>query len=251
MNDKALPLTEHLGELRSRLTKALLAWAAGFAASWSYREEIFGFILKPAVASLARVGSSSLQAIAPTEIFFTYLKAALLAGFFLALPVIFWQVWAFVSPGLYPREKRVAAPFVVVSTALFVLGAAFGHQIMFPVMFRFLAGFESSFVESAWTMREVFALISRLFLALGVSFELPVAIFFLAVTGLVDARQLMKGLPYAFLGAVVLGAVLTPPDIISQLFLAGPLVLLYLVGVGVAFLVGRRRRRETRDTVPI
>lgn len=250
MADKALPLTEHLGELRSRITKALLAWAAGFAASWNYREEIFGFVLQPAIASLARVGSTRLQAIAPTEIFFTYLKAALLAGFFLALPVIFWQVWAFISPGLYPSEKKVAAPFVVVSTALFLLGAAFGHQIMFPVMFRFLAGFESSFVESAWTMREVFALISRLFLALGVSFELPVVIFFLSVTGIVDARQLMKGLPYAFLGAVVVGAVLTPPDIISQLMLAGPLVLLYLVGVGVAFLVGRRKRRETRDTVP-
>lgn len=247
MDDTRLPLTEHLTELRDRIIKLLLAWTVGTGLAYAYAEEIFAFVLRPAILSLAERGSR-LQAIAPTEIFFTYLKSALLAGFVGALPVVFWQLWSFISPGLYPGEKRAAVPFVLASTLLFLLGATFGHQIMFPVMFSFLAGMQTEYVESAWTMREVFALTTRLFLALGIAFELPVVTFFLSVTGIVTWRQLLSGLPYAALGGFVLGAALSPPDVVSQVFLAVPLILLYLIGVGVAFVVGRRRtRREAAD----
>ena len=241
MDDRKLPLTDHLSELRTRISRVLLAWAVGSAAAWSFSEFIFARLLEPAVAAL---GDRSLQAIAPTEIFFTYLKCAVLAGFLFALPVIFWQLWAFVSPGLYDREKTAIVPFVSISTLLFAGGAFFGYSVVFPLMFDFLTGFDSEFVHSAWTMREVFALTTRLFLAFGVAFELPVVVFFLAVTGIVDPMTLLRGTPYAVLGVFVTAAVLTPPDWVSQIFLAVPMVGLYLLGVGVAFVFGGSRRRE-------
>ena len=239
--DEPQPLTEHLAELRRRLARALLAWVVGSALAWNFKEAIFGFILQPAVRAL---GSGQLQAIAPTEIFFTYLKSALLAGFVLVLPVIFWQLWAFIAPGLYDKEKRVALPFVLASTLLFLVGCGFGHQVVFPLMFQFFQGFESEFVVAAWTMREVFGLTTRLFLAFGFAFELPVLVVFLALAGIVEARQLLTWSPYAVLLAFVVGAILTPADVVSQVFLAVPLVGLYFLGVGAAFLFAPKRRSE-------
>ncbi|GAF70278.1 unnamed protein product, partial [marine sediment metagenome] len=233
--------TAHLAELRTRIFRILLAWIIGAAAAWSFSEQIFGLLLEPAVAALGE-GERTLQAIAPTEIFFTYLKCAMLAGFVFALPVVFWQIWAFVSPGLYDSERNTVLPFVLVSTVLFAGGASFGYSQVFPLMFDFFTGFDSEFVHSAWTMREVFALTTRLFLAFGVAFELPVLVFFLSVAGIVDAPTLLRGTPYAVLGVFVLAAVLTPPDWVSQIFLAVPMVGLYLLGVGVAYLFGGSRR---------
>ncbi len=250
MDETRLPLSDHLGELRTRIIRILLAWVVGGALAWSFKEEIFGLLLEPAVAALARDGESgSLQAIAPTEIFFTYLKCALLAGFVLALPVIFWQIWAFVAPGLYPNERSAIAPFVLISTALFTGGAVFGYTQVFPLMFDFFTGFDSEFVQSAWTMREVFALTTRLFLAFGIAFELPVLVFFLSMAGIVDAPTLLRGTPYAVLGVFVLAAILTPPDWVSQIFLGIPMVALYLLGVGVAWLFGGARRRSSTTSV--
>jgi len=248
VDETKLPLTSHLAELRSRIVKLLLAWIATTAAAWSYKEEVFAFLLRPAIASLGPDGGK-LQALAPAEIFFTYMKCALLAGFVLALPVVFWQIWGFIAPGLYPSEKRVALPFVLVSTLLFACGAVFGYAVVFPIMFGFFAAFQNEFVEAAWTMREVFSFTTHMFLAFGVAFELPVVVFFLAVAGIVDARQLLRGFKYAVLGSFVLAAVLTPtPDIVTQTLLAGPLCALYLLGVGAAFLVGAGRRRSAAET---
>ena len=239
VDDTALPVTEHLSELRSRIFKILGAWVLGAALTWNFSEQIFGYLMAPAVAALGPEGGQ-LQAIAPTEIFFTYLKSALLAGFILSLPVVFWQIWAFVAPGLYANERKFVLPFVLASTVLFVGGAFFGYSVVFPIMFSFFTGFDSEFVRSAWTMREVFALTTRLFLAFGIAFELPVFIFFLALSGLVSARQLLTGTPYAILAVFVTAAILTPPDWVSQVFLAIPMIGLYLLGVGVAWFFGKR-----------
>ena len=247
MDDTALPITEHLAELRKRIFWTLLAWVIGAAVAWSFAEQIFGFLLEPAVAALGPEGGK-LQAIAPTEIFFTYLKCALLAGFMLALPVIFWQLWAFVAPGLYANERRAIVPFVAVSTLLFSGGSIFGYSIVFPIIFQFFTSFDSAFVQSAWTMKEVFALTTRLFLAFGFAFELPIFVFFLSLTGLLTARQLLSGTPYAVLAVFVAAALLTPPDVISQLFLAGPMIALYLLGVGVAWIFGGKRVEEPDPT---
>lgn len=250
MDDEKLPLTHHLAELRNRIVCILVVWIVFAAIAWNFSEQIFGFLLDPAVAALSD-GERTLQAIAPTEIFFTYLKCAALAGFVFALPVIFWQIWAFVAPGLYSSERKAIVPFVVTSSLLFGGGAIFGYLMVFPLMFDFFTQFDSDFVESAWTMREAFNLTIRLFLAFGVAFELPVLVFFLSITGIVDAHTLLKGTPYAVLGVFIAAAILTPPDWVSQIFLAIPMVGLYLVGVGVAYAFGgSKRTREKRERTP-
>jgi len=248
VDETRLPLTDHLAELRTRIIRVLIACVVGAALAWNFKEQIFGLLLEPAVAALGPEGGK-LQAIAPTEIFFTYLKCAVLAGFVFALPVIFWQVWAFVAPGLYESERSAIVPFVLVSTLLFGGGAVFGYTMVFPLMFQFFTGFDSDFVQSAWTMREVFALTTRLFLAFGIAFELPVAVFFLALAGIVDAPTLLRGTPYAVLGVFVMAAILTPPDWVSQVFLAVPMVLLYLLGVGVAWIF-RPRAKAAGSELP-
>jgi sec-independent protein translocase protein TatC len=245
--DEALPLTEHLAELRGRIVKVLAGWAVGFGLAWGFKEQIFGYLLAPAVAALSPE-QGKLQAIAPTEIFFTYVKCALLAGFVMSLPIWFWQIWSFVAPGLYPSEKKTVVPFVLSSTLLFAGGAVFGYSIVFPMMFGFLTGFDSDFVISAWTMREVFALTSRMFLVFGIAFELPLFVFFLSLAGIVSSGQLLRATPYAVLGVFVAGAVLTPPDPVSQVFLAVPLLLLYLLGVGVAWIFDTRRKASKESS---
>lgn len=245
MDDRALPLTAHLAELRARLFRIVLAWGAGSVLAWNWREEIFAALLAPALGALGQLGQGhTLQAIAPTEIFFTYLKCALLAGFAFALPVFFWQTWAFVAPGLYPQEKRVALPFVLVSTLLFAGGAAFGHQVVFPIIFSFFASFSSEFVQAAWTMHEVFGFTTRMILAFGTGFELPVVVYFLALGGIVEPRRMLAGTKYFVLIAFIVGGVLTPPDPLSQSLLAVPMILLYLLGVAAAYLLVPKREAE-------
>ena len=250
MTDEPAPITEHLAELRRRLFWILLTMLLFAVAAFSYAEPIFLFLMDPAVKALGEQGAR-LQAIAPTETFFTYLKCALLAGFVCSLPVTFWQLWAFIAPGLYENERRAILPFVIVSTGLFVGGAVFGYTQVFPLVFEFLSGFSSELVEQAWTMREAFSVTTRLFLAFGVAFELPVLVFFLALTGIVTAAQLWRGTPYAVLGIFITAAVLTPPDFVSQILLAMPMLALYLLGVGVAFIFepGRKERRVQSSQV--
>lgn len=235
MDDRALPITEHLAELRRRIGIALAAIVIGASLAYTYAEPIFAILLAPATEALAAKGSK-LQAIAPTEIFIAYIKCALLAGFALTLPVSFWQLWAFVAPGLYDSEKRAILPFVVSSTILFVVGALFGHTFVFPVMFEFLNSWDNEWVTSAWTLKEVFGLTTQLILAFGVIFELPIFVFFLSISGIVTARQLLGGTRYAVIGSFVVGAILTPPDVVSQVMMSIPMVTLYLVGVAVAWI---------------
>lgn len=249
MDETRLPLTDHLAELRTRIIRILIAWLVGAAAAWSYSDEIFRLLLAPAVDALGE--GQSLQAIAPAEIFFSYVKCALLAGFVFALPVIFWQIWSFVAPGLYASEKNAIVPFVAISTCLFVGGALFGYTQIFPVMFEFFTSYDTEWVKSAWSMREVFKLTTSMFLAFGVAFELPVLVFFLAVTGIVDAPTLFRGTRYAVLLIFIGAAMITPsPDWVSQTLLGVPMVILYLVGVGVAYLFGPKRQSESQLPVP-
>jgi sec-independent protein translocase protein TatC len=245
LDETRLPLSEHLAELRTRLVRSLLAWAAGTVLAWSFAESIFRILLQPAIGVLGGKGRP-LQAIAPGEIFFTYLKCALLAGFVLSLPLIFWQAWAFVSPGLYPNEKRWTLPLVLASSVLFVAGAALGHSVAFPLMFQFFASYDSDFVQSAWTMREVFGLVTSMLLAFGAAFQIPIAVFFLGVSGIVEPKALLHATRYAVLAVFIVAAVLTPsPDWVSQVILGVPMIVLYLVGVGAAWLVAPRREKAT------
>jgi len=248
VDDRALPITDHLTELRRRIAWTVGAISLGAMVSFNFAEQIFGFLLAPATEALG-AKNSQLQAIAPTEIFFTYIKCAVLSGFVLALPVTFWQLWSFIAPGLYDNERRAIYPFVICSTGLFASGAIFGYLVVFPIIFQFFNSWDNEWVVSAWTMREVFSLTTRLFLAFGIAFELPLFVFFLAMTGIVSAKQLFKGTPYAVVAMFILGAILTPPDFVSQVLLAGPMILLYLLGVAVAWVFDpqRRKEREARE----
>jgi sec-independent protein translocase protein TatC len=233
-----MPLTGHLEELRMRLIRALAAVAVGFALAYGWAAELVTFLTAP----LARQGLSvEIIGTGVTDAFFTKLKVSAIAGLFLASPVVFYQAWRFVSPGLYAREKRVAIPFSIAATIFFFSGAAFCYVVVFPVAFRFfLEQFASIALGPQIRISEYLTFASRMLLAFGVTFELPVASFFLARVGLITHRTLLDGVRYAVVGIFVLAAVLTPgPDIASQLLMAAPLLVLYALSIGVAWTVGR------------
>lgn len=239
MNEQ--PLTAHLEELRRRLIVCAVAWLVGFLASYAFAEQLFQWIATPVRAALP--DGSSLVFLHATEPFFTYLKVAALAGVLLALPLVLWQLWAFVAPGLYREEKRLALPFVLAGSACFAAGTWFGFGYVFPLVFRFLISYGTGLgdISAMLSMGAYLSFACRLLLAFGLVFELPVMVFFLTRLGLVDHHRLARHRRLALLLAFVFGAVLTPPDIVSQVAIAGPFVLLYEISILVARL-GRRRK---------
>lgn len=234
-----MPLTGHLEELRWRLIKMLLAVGVVFLPAYAFADALFLFLMQP------------LQSVAPnpeimigtrlTEAFFTKLKVSFIAGLFGASPVVFYQLWQFVAPGLYVHEKRYVLPFVFFATIFFLLGAGFCYAVVLPVGYAFfLEQYESIGVRAALTISEYLTFTSRMLLAFGVTFELPVLAFFFARVGLITHKTLLGYFRYAVLGIFILAAMLTPgPDIASQLLLAGPLLLLYTLSIGVAYLFGK------------
>lgn len=236
-------ISGHLAELRRRLIICAGAWLPAFVLCYSFSEKLFQFIARPVRSALPQ--GSALVFINATEPFFTYLKIAAFGGLLLALPVIFWQIWRFVAPGLYGNEKRIALPFVLASCACFAVGTWFGFQYVFPMVFRFLVQFGTGGgdIQAMLSMGAYLSLSSKLLIAFGLVFELPIVIFFLARMGVVDHHWLSRHRKYAVLVAFVVGAILTPPDIISQLSLAVPFMLLYEVGIVVARLFGKRSTR--------
>jgi sec-independent protein translocase protein TatC len=230
-----MPFTGHLGELRSCLIKSLLAIAAGFAVCYTFVENLFFFLSRPLTAvatpGLTLIGTSVIEA------FFTKMKVAFIAGLIVALPVVLWQIWRFVAPGLYDHEKRYARSFVFFGTLFFLLGACFCYLVVFQFGFSFLLQrYVAIGVRPAIRVGEYLSFASRLVLALGVAFELPVVCYFLTRVGLIDHRFLVRQFRYAVIAIFILAAILTPPDVISQVLLAVPLMLLYGVSVGVAYL---------------
>lgn len=240
MDDTPRPLTEHLDELRRRLFWILGAWALCSAVAGYWVREVFEFLVAPAVSAISAKGYK-LIAIAPPELFFTYVKSALLAGFVVSVPMTLYQIWEFISPGLYDREKRLALPFVASTTLLFFGGATFGYLVAFPFIFEYFLSLESAVIQTSWSVQQIFSFMGRLYIAFGVAFELPVAIFFLSVVGITTPSALKRGRRYAIVVMFVAGAVLTPPDVVSQIMLAGPLILLYESGIWISQLVVRRQ----------
>lgn len=229
---------EHLGELRKRLIRAVLAVAVAFGICLLYARSILDFLLRPILPMLGQDRPVFLEL---TEPFLLYMKVAFLAALFLAAPVVLYQAWAFIAPGLYPRERRYAAPFVVFSTVFFVAGGAFGYYVGFPTAARFLLGVAAGF-EPSLRLTSLFSFESKIILGLGLVFELPTVIYFLSRLGLVTAGFLWHHFKYAVLIIFVVAAVLTPtPDIVTQCVFAAPMVLLYLLGILIARLFGRPR----------
>jgi sec-independent protein translocase protein TatC len=247
MANDALPFTEHLEELRKRLMIAAGTWLAAFVGCYSFAEKIFHFVAEPVRVALP--AGSSLVFINATEPFFTYMKVAAMSGLLVSLPVILWQLWAFVAPGLYGHEKRFALPFVLISCLCFGLGTYFGFTYVFPTIFTFLISFgtDTGEINAMLSMGQYLTLSFRLLSAFGLVFELPVVIFFLARMGVVDHKWLSKNRKYAILVAFVVGAILTPPDVFSQAAIAGPFILLYEIGILVARLFGKKKPKPQKD----
>jgi len=250
-HDVRMPLTAHLEELRTRIIRAFLATAAGGMLAWIVIEHIVSFLLAPLAA--LRPGESLIIGTGVTEAFFTKLKVAAIAGIFLASPIIFYQLWRFVAPGLYERERKVALPFSIAASFFFVTGAAFCYWLVFPVAFTFfLDEFASIGVAAQIRVSEYLSFASRMLLAFGVTFELPVVTFFLARVGLVTHRSLITWWRYAIVIIFIVAAVLTPgPDVASQMMMATPLLILYALSIGVAYMAGRPATSDETSLAPI
>jgi sec-independent protein translocase protein TatC len=246
---------EHLEELRQRLIRSLLALVVGFAVCWNFHEQIFHFLTQP-----LRTYDPNVKFIytGPSDALMLYMKMAFFVGIFVASPYILYQIWAFISPGLYPHEKGYALPFILFGTVFFIGGAAFGHFVLFPVTFRFLGQFGGVDMQFLPKIDEYYTFYSWFLLGLGVVFQLPVVILILSRIGLVTPRFLLRQTKYAILIAFIVAAFITPSaDVVNQTMLALPIIALYLFGVGIAWLFGRPRvarptalSREARESGP-
>ena len=245
MSDEKLSFTAHLEELRKRLIISIATIGVGFVACYSFKEKIFAVLARPLQEVLPP--ESSLVFINPTEAFLTYLKTAFLGGFFLAIPVILFQIWKFIAPGLYNEERRYVIPFVLSSSILFIGGALFGYFMVFPLAFKFLMGFSSDMIQAFPSMKDYLSFVIKLLIAFGVVFETPVFIFFLAKIGIVNYQMLKTYRKYFLVVAFILGAFLTPPDPLSQIMMAMPLLVLYEVSVLVTKYFGKKKVEEKEE----
>ena len=240
------PFLGHLEELRKRLVAVAIAVGVGFAISYAFAERLFNLLILPLKAVMPE-GDQLIFTNLP-EMFFTYLKVAFLSGVLLTAPFIFYQLWMFIAPGLYRREKKYVIPFVVASTILFVGGALFGYFVVFPFGFKFFIGFSNEYVKALPSVKQYFSFAIKLLFAFGIVFELPVVIFFLTKMGIVTPELLSKKRKYAILLTFVLAAILTPPDVITQCMMAGPLIILYEIGILVARIArNKKKAREEKE----
>lgn len=255
MADVKMPLTAHLDELRWRLIKALSAIGVAFIACYNFADLLFEFLTRPLLSlnlgdNPGSGGSAAdvvhLIGTGVVEAFFTKLKVSLIAGVFLASPVILYQIWQFVVPGLYHHEKRYARPFAFFGTFFFVSGAWFCYAMVLPVGYRFfIEQYATIHVSPEIRISEYLSFTARMLLAFGVTFELPVITFFLARFGIVTYHMMLGYTRYAILVIFIVAAMLTPgPDMASQLLMAGPLLVLYVLSIGVAYVFGKPREAE-------
>lgn len=251
----SMTIWEHLGELRTRLMRAALALFGGAIIAWVYREKLLAWIAQPyrnAWATKFPNEPLELQTLAPADVFVNYMQLSLVAGVVFAVPMIFYQLWAFVSPGLYAREKKYIIPFVLMSTSLFLSGVAFAYYVAFPFSFEYffsllgdVGGNSGIVLKSRPTMEYYLDFSERMLLAFGFVFELPLFIAFLSLAGIVTPRQLVKFSRYAIIGSFIVGAFVTPgPEISSQAAVSGALVVLYFFSVGLAYIVAKKRDPE-------
>jgi len=233
MEEEKMPLTSHLEELRKRLVRILIAVGVGFVVCYYVRDYLYYVITRPLVSVLPK-GSHMIFTGLP-EAFFVYMKICFFASLFLTSPFTFYQLWKFVSPGLYPHERRYVAPFVISSTFLFLLGIAFGYFIVLPPAFGFFVSFSTDFLKPMISFKEYLSFSLKLLFAFGLSFELPVLIYFLTKIGVVSSRLLKRQRRYAILIIFIIAAILTPsPDAFTQILMALPLLVLYELGIILA-----------------
>lgn len=240
VDEYRMPILEHLRELRARLIASLWALLIGFAVCFFFAQPLFELIAAPMNQALKDTGAGTLAVTEATEGFMVQMKVAGLAGFLVALPVIAWQVWRFVAPGLYKDEKRMVIPLVASSTALFLLGASFAYFGVFRYGFPFFLEMNGPEITAVLSINSYLSFAITLIVAFGMSFQLPVVVWFLARIGLVNHVDLVKGFRYGVVAIAVVAAVLTPPDVVSMALMGVPLLLLYAVSIGVAWVASTK-----------
>src|ERR1700675_1284363 len=243
-NLPAMGFLEHLEELRRRIIYSLIAMAVGFFACWGYAEKIYEIMQGPIMGALQRNGmSEKLVYLNPTEPFNMYLKVAFLAGLFVTSPFILYQVWLFISPGLYRNEKRYVLPFMFSTVLLFLSGGLFAYKMVYPAALNFLIDYGKQF-QPMITIGEYTDLFLTIMIGMGAIFELPILVFFLALMGIVNAGWMWRNLRYSILVIFIIAAIITPTtDILNMCIFAAPMVALYIVSIGIAWLVHPKQRK--------
>jgi sec-independent protein translocase protein TatC len=257
--DGSMTLWEHLEELRGRIIRMALAFLVGAGVCWFYKEAILLWLTLPLREGWPTgVGAPELHFGSPAALFISYVRLSALSGFLFALPIILYQLWAFIAPGLYSREKKFAIPFVVSSVLLFVGGGYFGYRVAFPPAFQFLLGFAGQLTAKSQPLGDgsppitivptvmigdYIEFVTRMFLAFGAAAELPIVAFFLTVAGIITHRHLIKFFRYFIVVAFIISAIVTPPDPLSQVLLAVPLIGLYGLSIGVSWIFTMSRER--------
>lgn len=244
--DEKSPLLSHLGEIRKRLVRSAIAVGVGFAITYAFSEKLFGLLAYPLKANMPpgdRLVYTSLP-----EMFFIYIKTALVAGLLLAAPYVFYQIYLLVAPGLYQKEKKNVILFVLCSTVLFVGGALFGYFVVFPSGFKFFLAFSNESIRALPSVRQYFSLAVKLLFAFGFVFELPVVVFFLSRMGVVTSDFLKQKRRYAILLIFIIAAFLTPPDVITQFMMAVPLMALYEFSILIAKVAGKKKRASETNS---
>ena len=234
---------EHLDELRKRIIWSLASVGVGVVITFFFIGDIFAFIMRP-MQSMLPAGQTLIYT-DPSEAFMLQVKIALIAGLIVASPLVFTQVWLFIAPGLYAHEKKLAIPFVAMSTVLFVAGAAFSHYVVFPLVWRFFASFTNDFLTYTPRVEPAFSIYLRLVLALGITFQLPTIVLFLARMGMITPRFMIRNVKYAAL-LIIIGAAVLSPDGggVGMVVMGGPVFLLYILSIGLAWIFGKKQPTE-------
>jgi sec-independent protein translocase protein TatC len=245
--EEKTPFTEHLSELRDRLIRCFIAVGIGFVAAYFFKEDLFKILIAPLIKAMEGDAQATMIFTGLPEAFFTYLKVALLAGIVLAMPVIFYEFWMFVSPGLYRSEKKYLIPIILLSILFFVMGSSFGYFIVFPYGFQFFLSFSTETISAMPSMKEYLSFASKMLLAFGFVFELPLVLTFLARMGVVTVPFLTKNRKYTILLFFVMSALITPPDVVTQIMMALPLMLLYELSIVGARIFGKEPAAQSEE----
>jgi len=243
--DEKLPFTSHLEELRKRLITGFIAIGIGFVVSFGFKERLFNILVQPLI-KVMKDGETLIYTGLP-EAFFTYLKVSLLTGLIVASPILLYQFWMFVAPGLYKKERSMMVPIVILSSFFFIGGALFGYFVVFPWGFKFFMGFATETIRPLPSMKEYFGFSAKLLLAFGLVFELPLVLTFMAKLGIVSVDFLKKNRKYALLLFFAGAAILTPPDVITQVLMALPLMVLYEISIIGAKIFGKKKPEENKS----
>jgi sec-independent protein translocase protein TatC len=246
---KGMSFLEHLEELRRRIIWSFVYMAGGFGVCYWFHEQIYGLMQKPIMSALKAHGlDQKLVYLNPTDPFNMYLKVSFIAGLFLASPFVLYQVWLFISPGLYRNERRYVLPFMFSTVGLFLAGGVFGYKMVYPAALDFLIGYSHQFAPMI-TISEYTDLFMTIIVGLGLVFEMPILVFFLSLMGIVSAKWMWKNLRYSILVIFVIAAIITPTtDIMNMCVFAAPMIVLYLVSIGVAWLVHPKNRRKRAES---